>query len=263
MSTGDQGLARRFSRAAADYHVLTELQRLVANRLAGLLDPQPRPGKILEIGCGTGHFTRLLRGRFPDARIWATDIAAGMIDRARVAVPDQAVTWVVADARRELPPEDFDVIAGSSSLHWLAPLEPLFARLHRQLLPGGRLVFALMCEGSLRELRQSRRRVAPHKEPRARLVSTGEVTFALAGAGLALEILEEEATVQRHRDAAAFLADLHRQGVTGGDFSRGAAPLTRGEIKALIADYDARAPHPDGGVRASYEVLYVRARRPA
>jgi malonyl-CoA O-methyltransferase len=260
--SGDAGLARRFSRAAADYDRLTEVQRLVAERLAGLLDPLPAPAEILEIGCGTGHFTRILRGRFPAARIRAIDIAAGMIARARAAVPGAAVTWIVADARRDLPRAEFGLIAGSSSLHWLAPLEPLFARLHRRLLPGGHLVFALMREGSLRELREARRRAAPHKEPAARLVATTDVTRALDGAGFVLEALQDQVSVQRHRDAATFLAELRRQGVTGGEFSRGPAPLTRGEIRALIADYDASFPHPDGGVRSTYEVLHVRARKP-
>ena len=262
MSTDDPGLARRFSRAAADYDRLTGVQRLVAERLAGLLDTLPAPAQILEIGCGTGHFTRVLRRQFPAAHIQATDIAVGMIARARAAVPDAAVTWTVADARHDLPRAGFDLIAASSSLHWLTPLEPLFARLHRRLHRGGHLVFALMRDGSLRELQEARRRVAPHKEPRARLVATTEVTRALAGAGFALEVLQEQVSVQRHRDAATFLADLHRQGVTGGDFSRGRAPLTRGEIKALGADYDANFPHPDGGVRSTYEVLHVRARKP-
>lgn len=263
MSAGDAGLARRFSRAASDYHRLAGVQRQVAERLIRLVDPLPAPAAILEIGCGTGHFTGLLRRRFPAARLWAIDIAAGMIARAREAVPDPAVTWVVGDARQGLPAADFELIAASSSLHWLTPLDRLFDRLHRQLRPGGRLVFALMREGSLRELQQARRRTAPNKEPRARLVATGEVTRALAGAGFALEILEEQVTVERHRDAAAFLTDLRRQGLTGGDLSRGRAPLTRGEIAALIADYDASFPHPGGGVRATYEVLYVRARKPA
>lgn len=260
MIAGDRGLARRFSRAAADYDRLTEVQRRIAARLALRLEPLPHQERILEIGCGTGHFTRLLCRRFPAARFWAIDIAAAMIRRAREALPGRGISWIVSDARQDLPATTFDLIASSSSLHWMLPLDRLFLRLHRHLAPSGHLIFALTCDGSFRELRESRRRVAPRKEPRGRLPARTEVLDDLTAAGFRIELAEEQTIVQRAVDAAAFLNALHRQGVTGGVFSQGNALLTRGEIRALIADYNARFPHPDGGVRATYEILYVQAR---
>lgn len=258
-----RGISRRFSRAAAHYDRLTDVQRLVAERLDSLLEPPTTPERILEIGCGTGCFTHLVRRRFPTSRLWAIDFAEGMIRRAREAVPDKGITWIVADARQVLPPLTFDLIVSSSSLHWMLPLDRLFNRIRDRLAPGGRLIFSLMCAGSLRELRECRRRVAPHKEPRGHLASKAEVAAALNGAGLGIEKMEEQTIEQRHRDAASLLETIHRQGVTGGVFSPGVFPLTRGEIRSLIADYDTHCPHPGGGVRATYEVLHVHARRSA
>jgi malonyl-CoA O-methyltransferase len=260
VTTGDAGVARHFSRAAAQYHRLTEVQERVAARLAELLVPLPAPARILEIGCGTGHFTRLLRRRFPAARLCAVDIAEPMILQARQRLPDPGIEWVVADVRAGLPEGRFDLVAGSSSLHWMTPLERLFPLLRARLVPGGDLVFSVMRDGSLPELREARRLASPRKEPRGHLPSTAEVTGALAGAGFRVLRLEEQSLVSRHPDAAAFLSALRQQGVTGGEFSRGAVPLTRGELQALTTEYERHFPHPEGGIRATYEALHIHAR---
>ena len=60
-------------------------------------------------------------------------------------------------------------------------------------------------------------------------------------------------------DAKSFLRRLHDQGVTGGAYSAGKRPLTAGELAQLCAYYDAHFPAAGGGVRATYEVLYVTA----
>ena len=57
------------------------------------------------------------------------------------------------------------------------------------------------------------------------------------------------------------LESLRRQGLTGGDYSRGTRPLTRGELSRLAAGYEVRFPHPDGGIRATYCVGWFLARR--
>lgn len=40
-------------------------------------------GKLLDIGCGTGAFTREVRNRFPDAEIWGSDFSMKAIDYCR------------------------------------------------------------------------------------------------------------------------------------------------------------------------------------
>ena len=69
----------------------------IVSRLPGNIN------SVLEIACGTGQVTRLLREHFPEARIVATDLNPGMIEVAKKIIGEQdKIEWSVADAQ-ELP----------------------------------------------------------------------------------------------------------------------------------------------------------------
>ena len=58
---------------------------------------------ILEIAAGTGQVTRLLKTKFPNARIVGTDLNPGMIETAKQVInANDKIEWMIADAM-ELP----------------------------------------------------------------------------------------------------------------------------------------------------------------
>jgi ubiquinone/menaquinone biosynthesis C-methylase UbiE len=96
-----------------------ELEKAV---LSWLLRGFSRPKSILEIGCGTGHFTRWLSDQGLAAM--GLDLSAAMLTEARAL---DGVPLVQGDARR-LPFADgaFDLTALVTTLEFLArPREPL------------------------------------------------------------------------------------------------------------------------------------------
>ena len=253
--------ASRFSSAAASYEEGADVLRRVARKVAALLDAiTPIPSRILEIGCGTGLLTELVASRFPGVPITAVDAAPGMIEHARKKRGlGPVVQWRVADALAlDLPP--FPLAVSSSSLHWVAPISGAFRKLSELVEEGGDLVFALMLEGTLGELHASRGRVAPGKAVAGRLPAAGDVVRALEAAGFSVVRREQETIVTSYPSAGAFLDRIHALGVTGGDFSSSASRLSRGELEALVSDYEARYRSGEG-VHASFEVLHVHARR--
>ena len=52
------------------------------------------PDRVIDLGCGPGNSTRVLRERWPDARIVGLDSSADMIDTARSEQPDGE--WLLA-----------------------------------------------------------------------------------------------------------------------------------------------------------------------
>jgi len=54
-----QKIGRNFSKYAPTYDTHAQLQKLMAEKLASFL-PNDTPEQILEIGCGTGLFTKYL-----------------------------------------------------------------------------------------------------------------------------------------------------------------------------------------------------------
>ncbi|HEX8635851.1 MAG TPA: class I SAM-dependent methyltransferase [Pyrinomonadaceae bacterium] len=98
-----------------------------------------RCGQILEIGCGTGTFSRLLAGRAE--RVLAIDLSAQMIRLARERSKHYPnIEFVMGDALTySLPDEQFDCIATLTTIHHL-PLETILRRISRALQPGGTFV---------------------------------------------------------------------------------------------------------------------------
>jgi len=75
--------------------------------------------KILELGCGPGNVTRLLKLRFPEGQITAIDLAPQMIEIARKQLPD--VDFMVMDVRDiSIIPVKFDAILSSFCLPFLS-----------------------------------------------------------------------------------------------------------------------------------------------
>ena len=103
---------------------------------------------VLEIGCGTGEFSRLLAER--SGRVVAIDLSPKMIEIAK----DQSghltnINFQVADISKwKFPVEQFDAIASITTFHHLQ-LESLLPRLKAALKPGGKLVALDLVEHEL------------------------------------------------------------------------------------------------------------------
>jgi ubiquinone/menaquinone biosynthesis C-methylase UbiE len=100
-----------------------------------------RCGRALEIGCGTGSFTRLLAGRAE--KVLAVDLSPQMIRLARERsklYPN--IDFVRSDVMAcEFGDNQFDCIVTLTTLHHL-PVETVLRRIRKALKPGG--VFACL-----------------------------------------------------------------------------------------------------------------------
>lgn len=254
-------VTRRFSAAADTYDAHADIQRKVVLRLADFLDKACEPKRVLEVGCGSGQLTRVLVERYPLARIQAVDISARMVHVSRNTFGDR-VQFTVRDASQLEARPCYDLVASSSSLHWMAPIDKTVQRLADLLAPGGRFIAAVMLNRTLGELRTARLKVAPSKPPLGRLPESGEVLSAIEKADLVLEKHDDEILTGSYTSAEGFLQSIHEQGLTGGDVSRAHTPLTRGELDRLVRLYHADHRDEDGRVVATFRLLYVSARKP-
>ncbi len=255
-------VARRFSRAALTYDQGAGLHRHVGARLLEILPDPDEVGRarILEVGCGTGVLTGLIRQRYPAASLCVMDVAEGMVSCVRERWGhDPAVEYVVSDVRDFKTARPFDLIVSSSALHWATPLDATMMMLRAALVPGGGLYAALMVDGTLAELHGLRRQIAPEKMPAGRLPTRDEVILAVEGAGFSLLSRKAEAIQARYHSADDFLDTIHAQGLTSGAVSRAALPLFRAELNQLRKAYDETCRDPSGGVKATFEVIYLAA----
>jgi len=232
--TSSAAVRSSFNRAASTYAGHAVVQEAMASWLAQWL-PTERTGRALELGAGTGVFTRKL---LPWAgALTATDMAEAMCREGLAALPE--VDWQVM--RAESPGgEPCDWILSSSMLQWVENPRAVFAAWRKALKPGGRVLAGLFAEGSLPELRMLTKGWTPltWRMPE-------EWAEGLNLAGLHLVRADAEERVFHHPSAVHLLRSLH--GV-------GAAPFhhfTPGQLRKILRDYDAQ--HGDAqGVRSTW-----------
>ena len=114
-----------------------ERTRAAADLLARV--PLVEPKLIIDIGCGPGNSTALLRARYPNARVVGMDSSADMLaDAAKSGIEAE---WAQGDFQTYAPPAPADLIYANASLQWSADPLALVERLFGQLAPGGALAF--------------------------------------------------------------------------------------------------------------------------
>jgi len=112
--------------------------------------------RVVDLGCGPGNSTALLRERWPDAALTGVDSSAEMLQRARRDLPD--VDWVNADAGSFTSSEPVDVLFSNAMLQWLPDHARLLPALLSQLAPGGVLAIQMpynFSEPSHRSMRET------------------------------------------------------------------------------------------------------------
>ena len=94
-----------------------------------------RPNAIVDIGCGPGTSTRVLREAWPEADVTGLDNSEDMIHKAQATYPAQK--WVLADAARWQPDKAYDLVFANATLHWIPHHEQLLKRLFDAVKEGG------------------------------------------------------------------------------------------------------------------------------
>jgi SAM-dependent methyltransferase len=94
-------------------------------------------GRTLEVGCGTGHWVRLLTGQ--GIRLVGLDASAHMLSRAQAQAPGAAL---VRGAAEQLPwaSASFDRLFCVNALHHFRAPETFLLEARRSLRPGGRMM---------------------------------------------------------------------------------------------------------------------------
>lgn len=134
-------IEKNFSRYAHLYDGYANAQRMTAHELMKET-PDDNVMDILEIGCGTGNYTLLLREKFKKARIVALDISDGMIRIANQKLEGRQVKFVTADAEALDLNEKFDLITSNAAFQWFDDLEGTVIKYKALLTKEGLISFS-------------------------------------------------------------------------------------------------------------------------
>ena len=124
--------------------------------------PLERVERAVDLGCGPGNSTALLRERWPNARLSGVDNSPEMLERARRDFP--AIEWILGDAGAYRASEPVDLLFANAVFHWLPDHATLFPSLIGQVKKGGVLAVQMpqsFEEPSHRLMREVRARLLP------------------------------------------------------------------------------------------------------
>ena len=129
-----------FERVAAVYESLRTTDEAPVRRICQLLPDRPVTG--LDIGCGTGRYTRLLRALLPDgSRLAASDVSAAMLAQLKAANHGHAggvVPLLAAAEKLPLRAASLDLVTAFNCVHHF-DLGRFLTAAARVLAPGGQL----------------------------------------------------------------------------------------------------------------------------
>lgn len=251
-------VAASFSRAAASYDSVAALQRAVGEALLAQLPAELRPGHWLDLGSGTGHFSRQLGQRYPQAAGIAVDIAEGMLRHARGLGGAQ---YHVAGDAEHLPLREasIDLVFSSLAVQWCSQFGTVLDEARRVLRPGGVLAFSSLCVGTLQELRDSWQAVDGLVHVN-RFRRFEDYQCLCADSGLQVLDLMRRAEVLHYSDVRDLTHELKALGAHNLNPGRPTGLTGRARMQALLRAYEHfRQPQ---GLPATYQVVYGVLRKP-
>jgi malonyl-CoA O-methyltransferase len=251
-------VAASFSRAAASYDSVAELQRAVGTALIERLPADAQPSRWVDLGSGTGYFSRALAERFDTATGTAVDIAEGMLRHARTL--GGASAYVVGDAERlPLQSASTELIFSSLAVQWCSDFAAVLAEARRALAPGGTFAFASLCVGTLQELRDSWQAVdgMVHVNRFRRFEDYRQLCAASGLQVLSLECLPH---VLYYADVRGLTHELKALGAHNINPGRPGGLTGRARMTGLLDAYEHfRQPQ---GLPATYQVVYAVLHKP-
>ena len=246
--TFDRNADRYDDHAALEQEVCSRLlERLEFHRLA--------PQRIVDLGCGTGQTSAVLKARFRKAHVIGLDSSGMMLAKMRrrssLLRPLRAVC---ADfSALPLAERSSELVFSNLALQWSNDPETLFSEIRRVLAPGGMLLFSSLGPGSLRELQAS---LTDGDETLGgrEFADILDIGNALVAAGFQEPVMDAERITLNYPDIDALVNELEATG--NALLMSGRQDLT--EIRGRL-ETDYQCFRTDGRYPVSYEIVYGTA----
>lgn len=146
-------IGERFRKAIPTYDAQASAQKTIAKRLTEL-SPESGLDNIVEIGPGTGLFTRMISRKCKPKKMIFVDLYE--LDPFKVAPCEEyhigdAEAWIENAAADQ--PASLDAIVSASAIQWFADPHRFIKNAARLLKPGGILLCSTFLPGNLSELK--------------------------------------------------------------------------------------------------------------
>ncbi|MCF6299683.1 MAG: malonyl-ACP O-methyltransferase BioC [Proteobacteria bacterium] len=260
MSLEHHQIKAAFNKSAKNYEKHAVLQKEAMYRLLERVefDLQTVPEHIIDLGCGTGWACDELLKLYPSSKIIACDFSPSMIDQVK---SHKQVVARVSDAHSiDVNAAQTDLVYSNLMLQWCDETRVL-QEIKRALKAGGIVHLTSMGEHSLHELKSAWKGIddQPHVNNFAPAALLAEVALKL---GFEDVIADSELITMTYANITDLMRDIKIIGSHNTDKNRKKGLTGRKTIQQLDKNYQ-QFIQEDGLYPATYELVYLRARKPA
>lgn len=243
----ERKIIKSFSKYVKSYDRHALIQKAMGNRLAGLL-PEALPSPVLEIGCGTGLFTRHLMA-FNPTKLILNDLAPAMIRRLERQIHLPTNIKIIIGNAEKLSFPKVQLIAANAVFQWFDSPANSLKNLEDSLKPNGRLIFSTFGPQTLKELRK-----IADIPSQTNLLTRSNWEKIISQADLELIEFQMELRKVFFPSALSFLKNLQQSGTSTLRLMR--VGRLRQVIRKYDLDYSTRQ-----GVYATWEIYYFSVRK--
>ncbi|MDX8390488.1 MAG: malonyl-ACP O-methyltransferase BioC [Mariprofundaceae bacterium] len=262
------GVQRAFSGAVNSYDAHARLQREIGERLLAHLNfTKLAPKRILDIGCGTGYFTRLLQQKFKKAEITAIDLSTPMVASAR-RDQKRRMPWhgkqnfATADCcALPFSTGSFDLVTSNLVMQWVVDPPLMMQEMRRVLAVNGLILFSTFGRRTLVELRQTLAQISQEQTGRVLpfpdVMSLGNHLMQLA---VETPVTDSDLFTLTYPNTMALVRELKGMGASAGAIrGRSGGLYGRKLLRELDELYSIHHLDDEGRIRATFEALYAQA----
>jgi malonyl-CoA O-methyltransferase len=254
----NQEICNAFNKYASEYEKNAKVQTEIGLRLFERLDYLAmKPQYILDLGCGPGYFSKLLKQRYPEALIVSFDLAHAMLLQVKTTNP---LDWALVEGdMQRLPFANgiFDLVFANQVVHWAPTLTTVFRELNRVMQTDGCLMFTTLGPDTFKEFKQAWKTADTYSHS-LEFLDMHNVGDSLMAERLLEPVVDMEMLTVHYESLSALMHSLKAQGVRNVNQKRNRGLTGKTTWKNFTAAYEGMRT-VEGKYPLSYEIIYGHA----
>ncbi|WP_028388076.1 malonyl-ACP O-methyltransferase BioC [Legionella fairfieldensis] len=253
-------ICNSFNKCAQGYEQAAKVQKEIGMRLFERLHYlKIAPRYVLDLGCGTGFFTQMLKNLYPKASVIGLDLAHAMLIEARKKQGWRRKWPLINGDMTSLPFADslFDLIFANQVIHWSSSFSSLFGELNRVMNANACLMFSTLGPDTFKELKQTWQTVDDYAHANE-FNDMHDIGDFLLAEHFQDPVVDMEVLTAHYPDLRHLVQSLKAQGVRNINQARNKGLTTRLAWQAFESAYRTLCT-AEGKYPLTYEVVYGHA----
>lgn len=252
-------ISKAFAKQASSYEAAAKVQHEIGQRLFDRLHYlKISPQRILDLGCGPGHFSRELSLLYPKAQIVSLDLTPAMLMQAKKKQGWLRKWPLVAADMHKMPfvSGAFDLVFANQVIHWADSLPQVLRELNRVMNVNACLMFTTLGPDTFKEIRTAwSAHPSAHVNEFADMHDVGDCLMAER---FLEPVMDMEVLSVHYETLALLVRSLKAQGVINVNPERNKGLTSKASWRTFESQY-AELQTPENKYPLSYEVVYGHA----